>query len=115
MLRKKLEEKVKKAQNVISRVKKYKVYFQDFSVEIKPEINKHVEKISNVASNRFLKKINSTAFYRQTSLTEAYQKYQNSERAISFSTFYNALIKKYKKPHRLTDLCQYCEIFKEVN
>ena len=30
-------------------------------------------------------------------------------RSISFSSFYKYLKKNIKKPHRLTDLCEYCE------
>ncbi len=33
---------------------------------------------------------------------------------ISFSTFCNKIDNIYKKPHRLTDLCEYCEIGNEL-
>ncbi|CAF0975069.1 unnamed protein product [Brachionus calyciflorus] len=68
--------------------------------------------ISEIAANRYLKKINSNAFYCSTSLLKAYEsfKYQSS---LSFSSFYKYVSEKYKKPHRFSDLCDYCEKNKE--
>ena len=42
-------------------------------------------------------------------INEAYESfiYKNE---LSFSSFYKYCEDKYKKPHRLTDLCEYCEI-----
>ena len=67
-----------------------------------------MKSISSIAANRFLKKINSNAFYCDTSLLEAYSNFDlNSE--MSFSSFYKYVGDEFKKPHRFSDLCKYCE------
>ena len=75
------------------------------------QINDHLEKNSTVAANRFLKKLKVCANYRHLSLRESYQTMRNKE-DVSYSTFYKKIQKKYKKPHRLSDLCRYCEVNK---
>ena len=72
------------------------------------ELNTYMESISSIAANRFLKKIDKNAFYCNISLLEAYSKFE-SKKELSFSTFYKYLGSQFKKPHRFSDLCEYCE------
>ena len=51
------------------------------------------------------------AFYCSTSLVEAYS---NFETDISFSTFFKYVPDHFKKPHRFSDLCDYCEVYKSL-
>lgn len=68
-----------------------------------------MERISSIAANRYLKKLNKNAFYCQMTLVEAYTKLDSD---ISFSTFYKYVGDEFKKPHRFSDLCEYCEHLK---
>ncbi len=34
---------------------------------------------------------------------------------LSFSTFYKYVENQFKKPHRFSDLCEYCEHYKVIN
>ncbi len=72
------------------------------------KINDYMEGISSIAANRYLKKINKNAFYCNISLLEAYTKFDLNT-SISFSTFYKYIGDQFKKPHRFSDLCEYCE------
>jgi hypothetical protein len=67
-----------------------------------------MEKISSVAANRYLKKMQKNAFYCECSLIEAYSRFESSS-DLSFSSFYKHLGDQFKKPHRFSDLCEYCE------
>ncbi len=67
-----------------------------------------MESISNIAANRYLKKLKENAFYCSISIMEAYSKFE-SKTELSFSTFYKYLGDQFKKPHRFSDLCEYCE------
>ena len=67
-----------------------------------------MESISSIAANRYLKKIDKNAYYCNISLLEAYSKF-GSNNQLSFSTFYKYLGPQFKKPHRFSDLCEYCE------
>lgn len=73
-----------------------------------------MESVSSVAANRFLKKLDKNAFYCNISLVEAYSKFQASN-LLSFSTFYKYVGEEFKKPHRFSDLCEYCEDNKVLN
>lgn len=67
-----------------------------------------MENLSSIAANRYLKKIDKNAFYCNVSLVEAYIKFDlNSD--LSFSTFNKYIGNQFKKPHRFSDLCEYCE------
>ena len=46
--------------------------------------------------------------YLNCTLTEAYRSYKDNNE-ICFSTFCKYMEKRYKKPHRLTDICRYYE------
>ncbi len=72
-----------------------------------------MENHSSIAANRFLKKCDRNAFYCSTSLEEAFSKFV-SEPAISFATFYKYIGEEFKKPHRFSDLCDYCENYKVI-
>jgi hypothetical protein len=74
-------------------------------------INRHMESMSSIAANRYLKKNKINAFYCSTSLVEAYSKF---DLELSFSTFYKYVDDYFKKPHRLSDLCEYCEHYKTL-
>ena len=82
--------------------------------EIVESINEHVKRLSQVASNRLISKKNDKSGekeavrYLNCTLKEAYRSFKDKD-SISFSTFRRCIEKKYKKPHRLTDLCRYCE------
>ncbi len=71
----------------------------------------HMESISSIAANRFLKKADKNAFYCSKSLIEAYGSFEGK---ISYSTFYKYVGDEFKKPHRFSDLCEYCENFKVI-
>ena len=73
------------------------------------KLNIHIEKNSTVASNRFLK--NECAFYRHCAIKTEYETFSMKYK-LSYSSFYKYMQKKYKKSHRLTDLCEYCELNK---
>lgn len=108
------------------------------------EINKHMEGLSEIAANRstkiieyekrnpvvlYKKKKKSeryvSAMYRQTTLQDSFKKFIEFSQTIEdelkirrknlkFSTFYKYVDKRFKKPFKLTDLCQYCEWGKEI-
>jgi hypothetical protein len=67
-----------------------------------------MKKISSVAANRYLKKLQKNAFYCECSLVEAYSRFEYCSE-LSFSSFYKYLGDQFKKPHRYSDLCEYCE------
>lgn len=77
------------------------------------EIDRHMKSLSNIASNRYLKKAKSNAFYPTVSLLQAFNSFK-FKNEICFTTFYNYVEDYFKKPFRLTDLCDYCEK-KKVN
>ena len=68
----------------------------------------YMEDISSIAANRYLKKIDKNAFYCNISIIEAYSK-SDFCNTLSFSTFYKYVGEQFKKPHRFSDLCEYCE------
>ena len=74
-------------------------------------LNKHIQKDSTPASNRFLRKLKVCAMYRHFSIRNHYKTFVGPPRKekLSYSSFYKYMIKKYKKPHRLTDMCKWCE------
>ncbi len=67
--------------------------------------------LSSVASNRYLKRLDTNAYYSSVSLFEAYTKFP-LKNEICFTSFYHYVSDKFKKPHRLTDMCDYCELNK---
>ncbi|CAF0871784.1 unnamed protein product, partial [Brachionus calyciflorus] len=79
---------------------------QDFFIEA---VEKHMQSLSSIAANRYLKKYQTNAFYSSVSFLQAYSSFEMKDQ-ISFSSFYKYLGDKYKKPHRLSDLCDYCEL-----
>ena len=56
-------------------------------LEIKTEIEQHLETLSHEATNRFLKKESINVCYREVPLTEAFQLFDFKDQ-VSFSTFY---------------------------
>jgi len=73
-----------------------------------------MENISSIAANRYLKKLQKNAFYCECSLRiEAYSRFESSSE-LSFSSFYKYLGDEFKKPHRFSDLCEYCEMNKVI-
>jgi hypothetical protein len=75
-----------------------------------------MESLSSLASNRIVKipgrSVN--AMYCSKSIKEAYKTFPNRAN-IPYSSFYKYISKKLKKPHRLTDLCDYCEHGKKIH
>ena len=86
------------------------------SKDITIALNEHVKSLSNVASNRLIcmnpkktgEKEMEAVRYLNCSLTDAYTSFKHKNE-ICFSTFCKYIKKRYKKPHRLTDKCRYCE------
>lgn len=84
----------------------------------------HLRERSNIAANRLIlnKDISDpnykgyqTARYLEDQYSELYKSFQFSSE-LSFSTFYKYanITGEYKKPKRLTDLCDYCEKGKDL-
>lgn len=93
-------------------------------VEVQKFIDEHLENSSSVASNRTIKDNSGekiSARYCEDTIKEAFKKFYNrilsrelNCEKISFSSFYKYVGKEYKKPHRITDLCDYCEYGKKL-
>ena len=93
-------------------------------VEVQKLINEHLENSSSVASNRTIKDKSGekiSARYCEDTIKEAFKKFNNrilsrelNCEKISFSSFYKYFGTEYKKPHRITDLCDYCEYGKKL-
>ena len=75
---------------------------------ISDSINLFMKRSSSYAANRFLKKLKMNAMYRNTTYKTAYNKYPLKAK-MSFATFKNKICKRFKKPHRFSDLCDTCE------
>ena len=75
---------------------------------IKKEIHDHLRNNSSFAANRFLKKENENALYRNMSYRSLYSTFSLKNK-LGFSTFRKNIKNIYKKPHRFSDLCDYCE------
>ena len=71
-------------------------------------INDHMKNLSSIAANRYLIKLKKNVRYRDGTYRDAFNSYPLKKK-ISFSTFKNKLCKRYKKPHRISDLCDFCE------
>lgn len=84
------------------------------SKDLAMAVNHHMKNVSQIASNRTVMVIDSNKIkqnipvrYSNISWIEAYKSF-SYRNELSFSTFYKYIDKIYKKPHRKTDLCQYC-------
>jgi len=92
--------------------------------EVQNLIDEHLKNSSSVASNPTIKDNSGeriSARYCEDTIKEAYKNFNIKIRSgeincekISFSSFYKYIGKEYKKPHRLTDLCDYCEYGKKI-
>ena len=67
-----------------------------------------MESVSQIAANRYLIKSKKNARYREGTFKEAFNKYPLRHR-LCFTSFKTKLSNVYKKPHRLSDLCDVCE------
>jgi hypothetical protein len=81
---------------------------------LRQKIETHMKSISSIAANRYLKKCESNAYYSSVPLVQAYNSFKYKD-YLSFSSFYKYVSDKFKKPHRFSDLCDYCEINKVFN
>jgi hypothetical protein len=88
---------------------------KEIQVDLKIAIQEHLEKYSNVSSNRSIKfpigndeKTDIAVQHRNETLEIIYDNFP-FKNEIKFSTFCKYIDKKFKKPHRLSDLCEYCE------
>ena len=81
--------------------------------ELIKEINQHCKKNSSIAANKYLKKIKSNAYYRNTTFKSLYNRFNLREK-LSHSTFYKYSRKEFKKPKRLSDMCVHCEEYKVI-
>ncbi|CAF1001690.1 unnamed protein product [Brachionus calyciflorus] len=77
------------------------------------EIESHLVNLSSIATNRFLKKEQTNAYYMSTSIEKAFQSFKYKE-DISYSSFFKYTDDRFKKPHRISDLCDYCEKKKDL-
>jgi hypothetical protein len=77
-------------------------------IEISNDINQYMETVSHVAANRYLIKSKKNARYREGTFKEAFNKYP-LRRNLCFTSFKNKLSNVFKRPHRLSDLCDVCE------
>ena len=68
-----------------------------------------MDNICSIAANRYLVRQNTSAFNRHQTIWSCYQSYPEKAH-VSFTTFYSNV--RYRKPHRLTDLCEICEMGK---
>jgi len=77
---------------------------------IAENINNFMKKRSSPAGNRYLKKLKMNAMYRNSTYKAAYNDYPlKGKIPFSFSTFKKKICKRFKKPHRMSDLCDLCE------
>ena len=77
---------------------------------IAENINYYMKKRSSPAGNRYLKKLKMNAMYRNSTYKTAFNEYPLKDKIrLSFSTFKKKICKRFKKPHRLSDLCDLCE------
>ncbi|CAF0840954.1 unnamed protein product [Brachionus calyciflorus] len=83
--------------------------------DLKESINDYLESNSEIASNRIIKIDDEiiNVRYMRISFREAYYSFPRKNE-LSFSTFYSNVESKFKKPHRLTDLCEYCELGRSI-
>jgi len=71
-------------------------------------IAEHLNTMSEISANRFLRKEQENANILNVTLVEAFSKYENKDK-ISFSTFVNYIPPKFKPALKPTDLCNFCE------
>ena len=85
-------------------------------VELKvvTNIDNHMKSLSEIAANRYLIKLKKNARYRNTTYKAAFNSYPMKKK-ITFSTFYKKICKRFKKPHRLSDLCDICQNGKVIH
>lgn len=79
---------------------------------ITKNINDYMKTVSEIAANRYLIKLKRNARYRHGTFKAAFNNYKWKKsfgKKITFSTFYKKICKRFKKPHRLSDLCDICE------
>jgi hypothetical protein len=93
------------------------------SVDYIESIKQHMNKFSNAASNRtikskwknsFGKRENIPVRHRILTLKESYNRYPYKNE-ISFSSYYYYMENTFKKPQRLSDLCEYCELARKLS
>ena len=75
---------------------------------LKRSIDMHLQNNSSIAANRFLKKQACCVRYRDGPLTQAFGTFPEKN-LLSFSSFNKYVDCRYKKPHRFSDLCGFCE------
>ena len=75
---------------------------------LKQSIEEHMQQKSSLAANRFKKKNECCVYYRDHPLLEIYGSFID-KKDISFSSFYKYMSSKYKKPHRMSEFCGFCE------
>jgi hypothetical protein len=84
--------------------------------DLKSLIKNHLEKISSPSSNRSIKVKNKglvNVRYLNCSFKESYRSFEYKN-IISLSSFLSFIPPEFKKPHRLTDLCNYCEYKRDI-
>jgi hypothetical protein len=72
------------------------------------DINIYMNKISHPAANRYLIKLRKNARYREGTYRDAFHTCPFKDK-LSLGTFRRKLCKSFKKPHRISDLCDICE------
>ena len=72
------------------------------------KILEHLKNNSSIAANRFLKKEKANARYMSLTFRQAFDSFVQKDQMV-LSTFKKYTKNIFKKPHRLSDLCDYCE------
>lgn len=85
--------------------------------DLQNNIKEYLEQKSTVASNRLVhveKELVHVRYLEERQI-ELYKKFPDNDR-VKKTTFHNYLAKSriFKKPHRLTDLCEYCEKLRTI-
>jgi hypothetical protein len=72
------------------------------------DINIYMNKISHPAANRYLIKLKKNARYRKGTYKDAFHTCPFKDK-LALGTFRRKICKSFKKPHRISDLCDICE------
>ena len=96
-------------------LKKNKFPPNKLSLDLINDLNDHLENQSEIASNRTIKIDNELVYvrYMKISISEAYRIFKRKDQ-LSLSAFFSYVSNKFKKSQRLSDLCEYCELGKQL-
>ena len=84
------------------------------------DLYSHLDSMSNISSDRTVQMLfegvlqDVNVRYMKAPVLESYNLFPR-QNEISLSSYYNHITKQYKRPHRLSDLCDYCEYATVLN